>query len=65
MRVEAVYIVFENWNHFDLFLMLFGFSTLFFVMCFNVYVYIVYDLQFMITFVLNDVYTCALPSGDK
>jgi hypothetical protein len=32
-------------------------------MCFNVYVYIVYDLQFMITFEFNDVYTCALLRG--
>jgi hypothetical protein len=43
--------------------MLFGFSILFVLMCLNVYVYIVYDLQFMITFEFNDVYTCALPRG--
>jgi hypothetical protein len=43
--------------------MLFGFSILFVLMCFNVYVYIVYDLQFMITFEFNDVYTCALHRG--
>ena len=43
--------------------MSFGFSILFVLMCFNVYVYIVYDLQFMITFEFNDVYTCALPRG--
>lgn len=62
LRLEAVYIVLKL-EFSDIFFMLFDLSILCVLMCFNVYVYIVYDLQFMITFEFNDVYTCALPRG--